>query len=37
MATTIDQQTRRRTTRVGLTALDKDLACPGYVLYPPTT
>ena len=33
--TTIDQQTRRRTTRLGLTALDEDRACPGYVLFTP--
>ena len=31
----VDQQTRRRNTRTGLTALDEDLACPGYVLYSP--
>lgn len=33
--TTIDQQTRRRTGRTGLTALDPTKACPGYVLYAP--
>ena len=33
--TAIDQQTRRRTGRVGLTAHDPDRACPGYVLYTP--
>ena len=33
--TTIDQQTRRRIGRTGLTALDPDRACPGYVLYTP--
>lgn len=33
--TRIDQQTRRRTMRLGLTALDEDKACPGYVLYTP--
>ena len=32
---TIDDQTRRRSTRTGLTALDRDRACPGYVLYAP--
>ena len=32
---TIDGQTRRRSTRTGLTALDRDRACPGYVLYAP--
>ena len=31
----IDQQTRRRMSRTGLTALDRDKACPGYVLYSP--
>jgi Arylsulfotransferase (ASST) len=31
-----DQQTRRRTTRTGLTALDKDRASLGYTLYAPT-
>ena len=31
--TTVDQQTRRRTMRTGLTALDPELACPGYVLF----
>ena len=34
--TTIDQQTRRRTTRLGVTALDEDRACPGYVLFTPS-
>jgi hypothetical protein len=33
--TTVDQQTRRRNMRTGLTALDPDLACPGYVPYNP--
>ena len=31
--TTVDQQTRRRIMRTGLTALDAGRACPGYVLY----
>ncbi len=31
----VDQQTRRRTGRTGLTALDEELACPGYTLYAP--
>ncbi|PKB71028.1 MAG: aryl sulfotransferase [SAR202 cluster bacterium Io17-Chloro-G6] len=31
----IDQQTRRRMSKTGLTALDRDKACPGYVLYSP--
>ena len=31
----VDKQTRRRITKTGLTALDKDRACPGYVLYSP--
>ena len=31
----IDQQTRRRILRTGLTALDEERACPGYVLYTP--
>jgi hypothetical protein len=31
----IDQQTRHRMARTGLTALDEALACPGYVLYAP--
>lgn len=31
----IEQHTRRRTMRVGLTALDESKACPGYVLYTP--
>lgn len=33
--TTVDQQTRRRMARTGLTALDEAKACPGYVLYAP--
>ena len=33
--TTVDQQTRRRMGRTGLTALDRSKACPGYVLYTP--
>ena len=33
--TTVDQQTRRRIGRLGLTALDPEKACPGYVLYTP--
>jgi hypothetical protein len=33
--TTIDQQTRRRMARTGLTAMDGAQACPGYVLYAP--
>ena len=33
--TSVDQQTRRRTSRLGLTALDRNRACPGYVLYTP--
>ena len=33
--TIIDQQTRRRMARTGLTAFDPDKACPGYVLYTP--
>ena len=33
--TAIDQQTRRRTGRTGLTAFDPDRTCPGYVLYAP--
>ncbi len=33
----IDQQTRRRMSRTGLTALDRDKACPGYVVYSPMT
>lgn len=33
--TTVDQQTRRRIMRTGLTALDRELACPGYVLFNP--
>ena len=33
--TTIDQNTRRRITRLGLIALDEDRACPGYVLFTP--
>ena len=31
----IDQQTRRRMSRTGLTGLDRDQACPGFVLYSP--
>lgn len=31
--TTVDQQTRRRLMRTGVTALDPTLACPGYVLF----
>ena len=31
----IDQNTRRRITRLGVTALDEDRACPGYVLFTP--
>ena len=33
--TSVDQQTRRRTGRTGLTAYDPEKACPGYVLYTP--
>ena len=33
--TPIDQQTRRRMARTGLTALDEHRACPGYTLYAP--
>jgi len=32
---TIDQQTRRRMARTGLTACDPECACPGYTLYAP--
>jgi len=32
---TIDDQTRRRSTKIGLTALDRERACPGYTLYAP--
>ena len=32
---TIDDQTRRRSTKTGLTALDRERACPGYTLYAP--
>ena len=32
---TIDQQTRRRIARTGLTACDQQRACPGYTLYAP--
>ena len=32
---TIDDQTRRRTAKTGLTALDRERACPGYTLYSP--
>jgi hypothetical protein len=35
--TTIDQQTRRRIARTGLTAFDDKLVCPGYVIYTPLT
>ncbi|MCH8989106.1 MAG: aryl-sulfate sulfotransferase [Chloroflexi bacterium] len=31
----IDQQTRQRMSKTGLTALDRDRACPGFVLYCP--
>ncbi len=31
----VDQQTRRRMGRTGLIALNKERACPGYVLYAP--
>ena len=31
----VDAQTRRRTTRTGLTALDESQVCPGHVLYSP--
>src|SRR5687767_1315541 len=31
--TNVDQQTRRRLMRAGLTAFDSDLACPGFVLF----
>ena len=31
----VDQQTRRRMARTGLTALDPEKACPGYLLYSP--
>ena len=33
--THIDQQTRRRIMRTGVTALDRQRACPGHVLYTP--
>lgn len=33
--TTVDQQTRRRIMRTGVTAYDRDLACPGHVLFNP--
>jgi hypothetical protein len=33
--TTVDQQTRRRIMRTGVTAYDRDLACPGHVLLNP--
>ncbi|MBI4642033.1 MAG: aryl sulfotransferase, partial [Candidatus Tectomicrobia bacterium] len=33
--TIVDQQTRHRMARTGLTALDKERACPGYTLYAP--
>lgn len=32
---TIERQTRRRTTKTGLTALNVEKACPGYTLYAP--
>ena len=35
--TAIDPQTRQRLMRTGLTALDENLACPGYVLFAPMT
>ena len=35
MTQTVDQVTRRRIMRTGLTAHDPDRACPGYVLYSP--
>jgi len=31
--TTVDQQTRRRIMRTGVTAVDEQRACPGYVLF----
>ncbi|MCY3638086.1 MAG: hypothetical protein OXG80_03210, partial [Chloroflexi bacterium] len=31
----IDQQTQRRIMRLGVTALDEERACPGYVLFTP--
>ena len=31
----VDQQSRRRAMRTGLTALDEERACPGYTLYAP--
>ena len=31
----VDSQTRRRMARTGLTALDEDQACPGFLLYSP--
>ena len=31
----IDQNTRRRTTRLGVTAFDEERACPGYVMFTP--
>ena len=31
----VDQQTRRRSGRTGVTALDEDRACPGYTLFTP--
>ena len=33
--TKIDQQTRRRMSLTGITALDEQLACPGYTLFSP--
>ena len=32
---TVDDQTRRRTTKTGLTARDREWACLGYTLYAP--
>jgi arylsulfotransferase ASST len=37
MSQPVDVQTRRRTTRTGLTAFDESRACPGYVLFAPIT
>ena len=31
----VDHQSRRRTMRTGLTALDEERACPGYTSYAP--
>ena len=33
--TSVDQQTQRRSRKIGLTAIDEELCCPGYVLYCP--